>query len=516
MTRTGSLRRDLLPRPQTVAWNEGCLRLGPDQAIQPLGGDAVFAAERLAALLQEESGRSVAVREPLPARSGAAGLLLWAGAETAPPDGLPDHPEGYVLTVAPSGASAWARTAAGILHAAMTLRQLAGPDGDALVFPCVSIRDWPRFRWRAFMIDSGRSPNSLPKIRRIIRICSAFKMNSLVFREGDDELNAVRYRTNPLGSENPYALTMEQVAGLVDYARRFGVTVIPEVESLGHSSAKGRHYPDLVSGGFEHDYGFVRHLRKSHLAPGDPRSYALLRSIYEEWLPLLTEPMLHLGLDEVRLPAEEQERHLKGLLQLIDQLSERHGRQIVPIVWGDAPPTPARWKGRVIRCLWNYGDGEPNTPDNPHLVKQGAPALLSGSSAEPVFLAGGSGSLHVPDSKSGCREAVLNLLSWARWARDAGNAAGLLAVQWSGNATDAWLPDFVTAADFGWNVPEGPVEPEGQLARVASHMSRLRDAACPPPGEVDPPCWDGIWLKDGDWFEDIVSGMRNPRRRESG
>ena len=47
------------------------------------------------------------------------------------------------------------------------------------------------------MIDSGRAPNSLPQIKRILRICSAFKLNLCIFREGDDELNAVRYRTNP-------------------------------------------------------------------------------------------------------------------------------------------------------------------------------------------------------------------------------------------------------------------------------------------------------------------------------
>ncbi|MGQ9924765.1 MAG: hypothetical protein ACUVSM_12700, partial [Armatimonadota bacterium] len=113
-------------------------------------------------------------------------------------------------------------------------------------------------------------------------------------------------------------------------------------------------------------------------------------------------------------------------------------------------------------------------------------------------------------SKSGYREAVLNLLSWAQWARDAENVTGLLAVQWSGNSTDDWLPDFLTAADFGWNVPAGPVDPDRRLERVRWHLSRLRDAADPAPDEVDPPCWDGIWLKDGDWFEDIASGIRKP------
>ncbi|MGQ9808500.1 MAG: family 20 glycosylhydrolase [Armatimonadota bacterium] len=507
---TNSMLENLLPQPQSLVPHEGCLPLAPDPAVTPVGEDSRFAASRLADLLAEEFGLQPLVHTPCCTENGLCAIRLGPDPPVQMPRDLPNHPEGFVLTVTPSGAAAWARTSGGVLHAAMTLRQLAQRENGAVSLPCATIRDWPRFPWRAFMIDSGRSPNSLSKIKRIIRICSAFRLNCLIFREGDDELNAVRYRSNPLGSENPYALTMDEVTDMVEYARRFGISVVPEVESLGHSSAKGRHYPDLVSGGFEHDYGFVRHIRKSHLAPGDPRSYELLRSIYEEWLPLLPEPMLHLGLDEVRLPPEEQERHLEGLLRLIDDLSEKAGRQVTPIVWGDAPPTPPRWKGRVVRCLWNYGDGDPNTPDNPHLLKQNAPALLSGDSTEPVFLAGGSGSLHVPDSKSGYREAVLNLLSWAQWARDAENVTGLLAVQWSGNSTDDWLPDFLTAADFGWNVPAGPVDPDRRLERVRWHLSRLRDAADPAPDEVDPPCWDGIWLKDGDWFEDIASGIRKP------
>jgi len=473
---------------------------------------AVPASERLRGLLNEEFGTRAEVREK-PEGGTEFCIQIGDGAAGDMPQ-VPSSEEGYALKVDPSGAWLGANNATGLLWAAMTFRQLVHKSEDGIAARCCTISDWPRYCWRAFMIDSGRSPNSLPKIRRIIRICSAFKLNAMVFREGDDEMNAVRYRTNPLGSENPHAFTMEQVEEMVRYAASFGISVVPEVESLGHSSAKGRHFPDLVSGGFEQDYGFLTHTRKSHLAPGDPRSYALLRSIYEEWLPLLPEPMIHLGLDEVRLPAEDQARHLEGLLALLDDISEAHGREVTPVVWADAPPTPPRWRRRVVRCPWNYGDGEPNGPENAHLQKQQVPELLGGASDQPVIMAGGSGSLHAPNTKSGFREAVANLLSWAQWGESADNAVGLLSVQWSGNATDDWLPDFLTAADFGWQVPEGDVSVEEQSARVHMHLARLKDAAAPSPDEVDRPCWDGIWLRhsdqlrDGDWDEDIVTGRR--------
>ncbi len=494
----------ILPRPREVQPQGTGLVLSPRASILHTGGEAANAAVILREMIAREFalGLPLAECEALP---DGARVALTDGEAPAGPVPLaspPDDPEGYSLCVDASGAYLAARTHQGLLWAAATLRQLLAPEGAGMRAPGVLIRDWPRYRWRGFMIDSGRSPNSLPKIKRIIRICSAFKLNTLVFREGDDELNAVRYRSNPLGSENRHALTMEQVLEMIGYARERGISVVPEIESLGHSTAKGLHYPHLVSGGFEHDYGFVSHIRKSHLNPGDSESYALLRSIYEEWLALIPEPMLHLGLDEVRLPAEEQAEHMEGLLALLDCLP----RPVTPIVWSDAPATPPAWRSRTVRCLWNYGDGAPNTPDNPHLVKQGAPGLLSGESDEPVWMAGGSGSLHTPNSKSGYGQAVENLLSWARWGENSPNASGLLAVQWSGNATDDWLPDFLTAADFGWNVPAGVVSAPDQLARVRACLSRLGDAVSPHPSEVDPPCWDGIWLDGADWGADILSG----------
>jgi len=100
------------------------------------------------------------------------------------------------------------------------------------------------------------------------------------------------------------------------------------------------------------------------------------------------------------------------------------------------------------------------------------------------------------------------LPDWARWGADKPNVLGLMAVQWSGNMLDDWVPDFLAAADDGWQPPEpGPVYGP-QMARVRRHLARLADAAHPNPAEVDRHAWDGIWLRDGTWYEDVMSGMR--------
>ena len=396
----------LLPTPRSVepAAGELCVSARTRIVVGGSAGESGrFAAERLAEMIAEEFGFQPQVQTQTGDGSPAVIVADDPGALTAARstcgEMLPDHEEGYALEVRPEGVVMQGADAAGLFYAAMAFRQLLTPIDGGAAAACVRIADYPHYRWRGFQFDSGRAPNSPAKMKRIIRICAAFKLNFFVFREGDDELNGVRYRTNKLGAENPHALTMDEVADLVDYAGRLGVTVIPEVESLGHSQARRLAYPDLVEGGIETAYeGVGIHVRKANLLPCDPRSYDLLRSIYEEWLAVLPSPFIHLGLDEVRLTAEAQAAHFAGLLKVIDDLSAAAGREIVPLVWSDAPPTPSVYQSRVVRAPWCYGGPDHNEIglENEHLLRQGFDVLSEPGCPQQVFVAGGSTALHVP------------------------------------------------------------------------------------------------------------------------
>ncbi len=501
----------MLPRPRRVERLDGTLRLVPGAHLvtAAAGGQA---AARLATLVGDAFG----VKWPVGERSQCPAGQLWLvpdGSEGTPPDGAtpPEASygdEAYRLTIGPWGAVVAANGSRGLLWGAMALWQALVPQDGALVAPALAISDWPRYAWRGFMFDSGRAPNSPAKMRRIIRICSAFRLNCFILREGDDELNAVRYRRLPLGTRNPCALGMDEVAALSDYARGLGVTLVPEIEALGHSAAKGMHYPDLVDGGIETIYeGIGVHRRKMHLHPADPRVLDLLRAMLDEWMPILPSPNLHLGLDEVLMPREPQAEHLARLLAVIDALSERYGQVLAPVVWADAPATPEPWRGRVVRCLWSYAEHDSHGAigtQNDHLLRQGIAELARPGADEPAWMAGGSGSRHTPYTKSPAVEAIANLAEWARWGEPLANVHGLLAVQWSGNTLDDWLPDFLAAAEYGWRPPEAVPDADAALARIRAALARVRDAAHPAADEVDPPAWDGIWLEGTHWGKEIV------------
>ena len=509
MSLTESIRQrtveDLLPAPQSVEACSSDFPLDASTVIAFSSGQAEFAAQRLVEMIRAEHNLALKVR-----RIGAPGLAVWlTDGEGSPPSAIGLPSEAYRLDADSRSVRIGAGDEAGLLWGAMTLRQLIVRQSGQLWVRGARIEDQPRYRWRGFMIDSGRAPNSLPKLQRIIRICSALKLNFVIFREGDDELNAVRYQTNRLGSANPCALTIEQVREFVRYARRHGITVIPEIESLGHSQAKRRHYPDLVTSGRPQHYeGIGEHIRKAHLLPEDPRSYDLLESVYREWLGVLDHGMLHLGLDEVPLPADQQARHFRGLLERIETVEQNLGRRITPLVWADAPPTPPGLADRVIRCLWSYPEHAefgPISQTNEHLRRQGIESLTRLGSTETAWMGGGSGSSHQPYSKCPYDQAFDNLRQWADFARPYPNLTGLCAVQWGGNMLDEWLPDFAAAADVSWNPNRQRESFDERMARIRRMFAALPDAADPHPETIDPPAWDGIWLKHGRWHQDIMS-----------
>lgn len=507
---------NLLPRPRQLESIAEEFVLSPETTVAVAGPDLErcrFIGRRLAQLIEDEFG----LRTKIAAKKAAEGWQFSIGsnaealrdAENLPAGERIENAENYRLRVDARGARACAASARGLLWAAMTFRQLLVKRGETVLAAGAAIDDRPRYPWRGFMIDSGRAPNSLAQMKRIARICSTFKLNFLVFREGDDELAAVRYKTNKLGRENPHALGIDELQEFVVYCERLGISVVPEIESLGHSAAKGLAYPGLAVGGRKTHYpGVGDHIRKAHLNPDDPRTMTLLESIYGEWFPILNGPFVHLGLDEVRLSKDDQAKHLARLLPLVERVAQQTGRKVTPLVWADAPPTPEAYRESVVRVLWSYDGQQEVGLENEHLSRQRIRDLCADNCVEKVMMAGGSNSKHTPYSKSEYEGAFRNLAEWAHFGDARKNFIGLLVVQWGGNMLDLWVPDFVAGADVGWNPPKEISAYSPQMARVRGNLVRLADASRPASGEVDRPAWDGIWLKDRQWDEDILKSSQ--------
>ena len=258
----------------------------------------------------------------------AKGLVPGAPAATAD--------EAYILEIDADGAQITAPGPFGEIWARVTLDQLVRLSRDGRV-PCGRITDWPRLKWRGFMLDSVR--NYLPPqgVKDIIDVMSRYKLNLFHWHLTENYAWRLESKRFPeLQSERAFLhrhkgkfYTQKEFREIVDYAYARGVRVMPEFDFPGHALA------------FRRAFGF-----KTMSDPGVAEKAAAL---FEELCTLAPKekmPFIHMGTDEVfkrdveGAPRETLERMAKSIAD--------GGRTMVSWVPGETYDSP----GPRINMLW--------------------------------------------------------------------------------------------------------------------------------------------------------------------
>ncbi len=228
------------------------------------------------------------------------------------------NPEGYKLTINNNKIILSASTTAGIFYGIQTLRQLWN---QAPNLPALIITDAPRFKYRGILLDTARHFFSIRKIKELIDLMGAQKLNTLHIHFSDDEgwrlaLNALldEYRFDPTGlwlrgylenSINPpqvfsqanldktnyqwfdplhglelvrkyskandpykYFYTRKDINMLIKYANARMITIIPEIDFPGHARALVNAYPNIFYN------------------PHDNSDYLSVQAYYDDVLPI--------------------------------------------------------------------------------------------------------------------------------------------------------------------------------------------------------------------------------------
>ncbi len=311
---------DLIPAPSHVQARTDAppfvLHAGSRIAAAP-GTEAT--ARRLRAELSAATGFDL---DPAPA--GAAGDLVLA---LDPALGA----EEYRLSAGADAVRLTGGSAAGLAHAAQTLRQLLGPaayrsaplPGASWTVPAVEVRDAPRFGWRGAMLDVSR--HFMPKagVLRFIDQLAAHKLNVLHFHLTDDqgwrievkrypkltevggwrERSMVGYRAGKRRDDQPHGgyYTQDDLREIVAYAAARHVTVVPEVDLPGHNQAAIAAYPELgntdvvdtAALGTWTDWGVSENI----LNPSEA-TLRFYEHVLEEVLEIFPSAFVHLGGDE--------------------------------------------------------------------------------------------------------------------------------------------------------------------------------------------------------------------------
>lgn len=267
--------------------------------------------------------------------------------------------EGYVLVPTPAGIAIIANSSAGLFYAAQTLKQLVDTTTHPATLHVATIRDWPAMKIRGLSDDLSRGPiPTVGFIKEQIRTMAAYKVNlySPYFE------HTFRYTSNPLAAPpDGGALTPAEAREIVEYARKYHVTVVPEQEAFGHlhNLLKWEIYAPLA----ETQHGQV-------LTPKAQGSMELVKAMFSELASIFPGPYLHLGADETdelgkgRTMADVQNRglgavYLDYLQRVVAELKPLDRRLLF---WGDiamhspdlVAALPDDFKRSTIAVPWEY------------------------------------------------------------------------------------------------------------------------------------------------------------------
>ncbi|QES89537.1 beta-N-acetylhexosaminidase [Rhizosphaericola mali] len=174
----------------------------------------------------------------------------------------------YSLNVTPKNVVIKADNEEGVFYGMQSLLQLLPTTKETSIsIPDVAIIDAPRFQYRGLMLDCGRHFMPADFVKQYIDFIALHKMNTFHWHLTEDQGWRIEIKKYPKltevgawrngtiighhpGTGNDETkeggfYTQEQVKDIVKYAADRYITVIPEIEMPGHSSAAIAAYPEL-------------------------------------------------------------------------------------------------------------------------------------------------------------------------------------------------------------------------------------------------------------------------------
>lgn len=258
-------------------------------------------------------------------------------------------------------------------------------------FPRLLIKDKPQFGFRGLMLDVARKPHPTGDIRKAVMLCHLYRVRYLQLHLTDDQGWTFPSSKFPaLGTKNEGhegeppspRYSRKDLQDLVRYADLLGVTIIPEIDTPGHTAAMRRAQPEPFF-----SQSTLGASPEGILDILKPAAVDGVKEILDEAADLFdSSPYLHLGGDEAEIGQLENEptyaqRLQQGqfeepwdlFLQYINDLSDSvRSKGKTPIVWefyrnriGHNVRLPA---GSIIMAWEGDGNGARMMFDNDYSV----------------------------------------------------------------------------------------------------------------------------------------------------
>ncbi|GAA3554963.1 beta-N-acetylhexosaminidase [Snuella lapsa] len=321
----------IIPKPANLILGEFSFAFKDGTTVSVGTAEQQIAANHLINVIGGETGNTLKLVE------GESANVVFKKV-----DGL--QSEAYRLDITPNQITISASDPAGYFYGVQSVQQMLTPEvkesgeGDKKwLVPCVSVEDAPRFKWRAYMLDESRYFHGEAFVKQILDQMALLKMNVFHWHLTDDAGWRIEIKKYPLltkvggfrtdseietwgsgktsGEAHGGFYTQEQVKDIVAYAAERNITVVPEFEMPGHSSAAIAAYTWLGTAGVDIDVPvkFGRHYDNYDVTK--PEVEQFVKDVLKELFELFPSKVIHIGGDEVGYKVWEESKHVQQYMK---------------------------------------------------------------------------------------------------------------------------------------------------------------------------------------------------------
>ncbi|TNN86910.1 Beta-hexosaminidase subunit alpha [Liparis tanakae] len=214
-----------------------------------------------------------------------------------------DSSEKYNLSVSAGQASLNAETVWGAVRGLETFSQLVYQDDFGSYFVNqTEIDDFPRFQFRGILLDTSRHFIPVHAILKTLDAMAYSKFNVFHWHIVDDPSFPYQSQTFPdlsrKGAFHPmtHIYTQSDVRRVISHARLWGIRVLPEFDSPGHTKSWGKGQPDLLTPCYS---GATPSGAFGPVNPTLPSTYKFMATLLKEVSLVFPDSYIHLGGDEI-------------------------------------------------------------------------------------------------------------------------------------------------------------------------------------------------------------------------
>ncbi len=314
----------IVPQPEHLEVRRRNFNLAPGAQIR---AEAFCQSEAklLAQRLRTSTGYGIPIAEKAPPRDAMIELTSQGAKKDL-------GAEGYEVEVTTGRITIRASSSAGIFYGTQSLLELLPPaifsqrvgTNHTWAVPCLRIEDQPRFAWRGFMLDVSRHFFSPAEIEQVLDAMALHKLNTFHWHLTDDQGWRIEIKKYPrltqvggwrkrigfnldpktstaYGPDGRYGgyYTQSEVREIVAYAQRRHITIVPEIDLPGHSSAALAAYPEFSCSGGPYTTDMAQAVLPGVYCAGKEETFQFLENVLAEVMDLFPGKFIHIGGDEV-------------------------------------------------------------------------------------------------------------------------------------------------------------------------------------------------------------------------